>query len=451
MSRITEHNCHYKHPKPVTNNVNEIQTRWRYHFIHNVYAHFFDDLLDYFSTYLYPRFEYTVVGTYDKAVEYLEKCQQYERETDKPLLPALILNPSGEFENADASSGGKQLWRFPNLAYGFNKRLFNPVYQDEQLLATVSFMRMKGEVELLMLLNSYYEYCDVRMLFINIFGGRDRIIYPRFFSSFIIIPEELLDYTYTNEYTGLTYKMDWEKAGATEQLVRSTAQNEIVIPCRIKPQISMVSLGDGSQRYGGADRLADWRLTATINYEVEIPNYFVLQSDYLALAADVEIRYGSTFSVNNDYEPPVNRWLYDVSWELGLDETSNSRVTVNPCDSTADVEFVGDYVYSCRYFHEVTQTEIDSTSNISFILPEVVGELIEDSTGNVTFVEDLKLLIVNSNDGQLDYGDHYIVETELISPNVYESIMTIKTADPKNVYLKAGWMLELFYYERIDL
>ena len=100
-------NCDYKPPKLVTNNVNEIQTRWRYHFIHNVYAHFFNDMLEYFSTYLYPRFEYTVVGTYDKAVEYLEKCQQYARETDKPLLPALILNPSGEFDNADANSGGR--------------------------------------------------------------------------------------------------------------------------------------------------------------------------------------------------------------------------------------------------------------------------------------------------------------------------------------------------------
>jgi hypothetical protein len=389
-------NCNYRPQVPVVNNKNEIQTRWRYHFIHNVYAHFFNDMLEYLSTYLYDRFQYTVVATYDKAVEYLEKCHQYERETDKPLLPALILNPSGEFDNADGSSGGKQLWRFPNLAYGFNKRLFDPVYQDEQLLATVSFMRIKGEIELLMLLNSFYEYCDIRMLFLNIFGGRDRIIYPRFFSSFIILPEELLNYTYTNEYTGLTYKMDWEKAGATEKLVKSTARNEMIIPCNIKPQISLVSLGDGSQRYGGADRLADWRLTATINYEVEIPNYFILQSDYLALGMDVEIRYGSAFSVNNDYQPPVNRWLYDVGWNLGLDETSDSRITVNPCDSTSDIEFKGDYLLNTRYFHEVTQSEIDSTSNLTVTLPEQIL--------------DYKLLIVNSKDGQLDYGDHYYIQ-----------------------------------------
>lgn len=420
-------NCGYKSPKPVFNNVEEIQTRCRYHFIHNVYAHFFNDMLEYFSTYIYDRFAYTVVGTYDKAVEYLEKCQQYERETDKPLLPALILNPSGEFDNADASSGGKQLWRFPNLAYGLNKRLFDPVYQDENLLATVSFMRIKGEIELLMLLNSFYEYCDIRMLFLNIFGGRDRIIYPRFFSSFIILPEELLNYEYTNEYTGLKYKMDWRKAGATDKLVRSTARNEVVLPCRIKPQISLVNLGDGSQRYGGADRLAEWRLTATINYEVEIPNYFILQSDYLALGMDMEIRYGSTFSTNNDYEPPVNRWIYNVSWDLGLDETSNSRITTDFCDSTADIDF-SDYLYKTRYFHEVTQSEIDSTANLNIILPEQILNK--------------KMLIVNSRDGQLNYGDHYYIENDGWT-------LIIRTTDTVN--LKAGWILEIFVYERQDI
>ena len=418
-------NCGYDPPERQVNNANEIQTKWRYHFIHNVYASFFNDMLEYFSTYLYPRFEYTVVGTYDKAVEYLEKCQQYERETDKPLLPALILNPSGEFDNADATSGGKQLWRFPNLAYGLNKRLFNPVYQDENLLATVSFMRIKGEIDLLMLLNSFYEYCDIRMLFLNIFGGKDRIIYPRFFSSFIILPDELLNYEYYNEYTGERYKIDWFSAGARAELVRSTARNEVVIPVRIKPQIALVNLGDGSSRYGGADRIADWRLSATINYEVEIPNYFVLHSDYLALGMDVEIRYGSAFSVYNDYQPPVNRELYNVEWNLGLDETSNNTITVDYCDSTSNVSFTGDYLFKTRYFHEVTQLEIDSTNNLTISLPEQVT--------------DERMLVVNSKDGSLSYGDHYKIEN-----NGWTLI--VRTTDTVN--LKAGWLLELYYYER---
>ena len=57
------------------------QRDW-YFFVHNVYANFFKDSLDYFAGHLWPRFEHRVVATYDKAVEYLTKKDQYGREVD---------------------------------------------------------------------------------------------------------------------------------------------------------------------------------------------------------------------------------------------------------------------------------------------------------------------------------------------------------------------------------
>lgn len=416
--------------RPVVNNINEIQTRWRYHFIHNVYASFFNDMLDYFGNYLYPRFQYQVVGTYDKAVEYIRKCQQYDRETDQPMLPALILNPTGEFDVAEGNAGGKQLWRFPNLAYGFNKRWTLPVYQDEQLMINVAFIRMRGEIELIMLLNSFYEYCDVKMLLLNIFGGRDRIIYPRFFNSFIIIPEELANYEYTNEYTGLNYKIDWSTSGAYQHLVKSTARDELVIPTNIKPQFSLVSLSDGSTRYGGSDRMADWRLSATVNYEVELPNYFILFSDYLALGFDMEIRYLSNFSEYSSLIPPTkqvpaNRELYQARWDVGLDSTSNSEVDI-PEGAETNLEFYADLVYKTRYYHEVTQSEVDSTADLEISLPEQIT--------------DTKTIMVSSKYGLMDYGDHYIVSDD-------GNTLVVKKS---GVELKAGWILELHIYEKLQ-
>jgi hypothetical protein len=402
------------------------QTRETYHFIHNVFGHFFKDMLDYFSTTLYPRFEYRVVGTYDKAVEYLAKRSQYDRETDQPLLPALVLNPSGEFSPADANAGGKQLWRFPNLAPSMIKRIFNPVYQDDHLIMHAAFIRIKGEFELIMLLNSFYEYCDLRLLLINYFGGLDRIIYPRFFSSFIILPDSFLTYEYQNEYTGTNYNIDWTTADASNQLVRSTARNEVVLPVNIKPQISLVSMADASNRYGGPDKIAEWRLTATINYEIEMPNYMVLESDYLAENVHLEMRYGSAFSLYNDYQPPVNRQIYNYHWDWGLDETSNSRVTyLNADDATCETGFVGDYVYKTRYFHEVTSADAAEDPYLDIDLPETITDKL--------------VLIVNSKHGALNFGDHYIIVDK-------GDTLRIKM---DNVNLKAGWFLELFYYEDI--
>lgn len=403
------------------------QLRERYHFIHNVFANFYKDMLDYFSTYLYPRFEYRVVGTYDKAVEYISKSCQYDREIDNPMLPALILNPSGEFAPADANAGGMQLWRYPNLAPTMIKRLFDPIYRDEHLIVHAGFIRIKGEIELIMLLNSFYEYCDLRMLHINMFGGLDRIIYPIFFSSFIILPDTFINYVYTNPYTGVTYPIDWSGANASNQLVRSTARNELVLPLNIKPQISLTGLSDASDRYGGVDNIAEWKLSSTINYEIEIPNYLIIESDYLAEHIDFEIRYGSVYSAYNDYQPPDTRMLYNFSWDWGLNFDTNSENLgyMDPDDTTCVTTYVGDFIWKTRYFHELADSDVadDSTADLEITLPEQILYP--------------KILIVNSRYGELKYGDHYYITDNGWTLVIRRDYVT----------LEVGMILELYVYE----
>jgi len=412
------------------------QTRERYHFIHNVFANFYKDMLDWFSTTIYPRFEYRVIGTYDKAVEYIQKQCQYDRETDMPMLPALILNPNGDFEPADANAGGAQYWRYPNLSPTLAKRLFKPIYRDQHVTMNASFIRIKGEIELIMLLNSFYEYCDVRMLFINMFGGMNRIIYPIFFSSFIILPDSFLYYRYQNEYTGTQYNLQWDTAGAYDLLVRSTARNEVVVPLNVKPQISLQSLSDTSNRYGGSDGIAEWKLGATINYEIEIPNYLVLETDYLAEKIEFEIRYGSAFSEYNDFQPPEDRMLFNYSWDWGLNFDTNSPdkldIMYTAADATnAHFTTVGDFEFETRYFHEVTQNEIDATDGTAYIYIDLT------SVQQITFP---KILVVNSKEGELKYGDHY----EIINNG-----WTLMIKQNDTVFLEPGWFLELFIYRLV--
>jgi hypothetical protein len=372
-----------------------------------------------------------VIGTYDKAVEYIQKTCQYERETDMPMLPALILNPSGEFEPADANAGGAQYWRYPNLSPTLAKRLFKPIYKDQHVIVNASFIRIKGEIELIMLLNSFYEYCDIRMLFINMFGGMNRIIYPRFFSSFIILPESFSLYKYENEYTGVEYNLDWSTSGAEELLVRSTARNEMVLPLNIKPQLALQGLSDASNRYGGADGIAEWKLGATINYEIELPNYLIIETDYLAEKIDFEFRYGSAFSEYNDFQPPDNRILKNFSWDWGLNFNTNTPdkldIPMDPSDTTCETVFVGDFIFNTRYFHEVVQADIDTTGNLLITLPE---QIIEP-----------KILIVNSKEGEMAYGDHY---------RIINNGWTLEIRTTDTVKLEVGWFLELFVYKKLE-
>lgn len=395
-----------------------------YFFIHNVYANFFKDALDYFSLHLYPRFEYKVVGTYDKAVEYLNKQCELNREADKPNLPALVLNPSGDFDLADGNAGGRQLWRFPNLAPGMIKRIFDPVYQDDNIEINVGFMRMQGDLELLMLLNSFYEYCDLKMLFLEIFGGYERWIYPQFFNTFIILPEELVNYRYSNPYTGLDYKINWNTAGAYTKLVRTIAKEELVIPCRIKPTYKLTSVSDGSQRYGGADQLADWRLTATIRYEIEIPAFLVLQTDYLVENIDINILAGSVYSDHDYSNVPEHEWNIKHSYDWGLDETSNSQITFP--DSTSINQYEVEYEFNTRFFHTVTQAEVDSTGNLNIQLGFEV--------------DDINTIKVYGPYGQMDYGNHYL----------FTNNDTTLTINRKNVEITVGMVIEIYLYKRVE-
>jgi len=369
---------------------NKIETRYHYEYINNVFSSFYKSILDYFATYLQPRFEYQTVSTYDKAVEYLSKKDQYGREIDQPNLPALILNPSGEFGISD--NGGMQFWRFPNLAPALIKRLFYPIYQDSNVLVTVGFSRIKGEMEIITLVNSPYEYIDTKMLFLQIFGGFNRLIYPQWFSSYIIIPDSLLNYTYYNEYTGLHYKLDWESAGATEVLVKSTNKNEIVCPVYIKPWFKLTSMSDGSSKYGGTDKLYDWRLVSTIEYEVEVPSFIVLESDYLAENINLSINFGTVFSTHPKFQPPANRELTRYHWDFGLDDTSNSTANY---DTTSEIEYTKHLVFNTRYYHVITESEAASITDVDISLPETI--------------DDPDYLLVNSKSGLLNYNDHYSI------------------------------------------
>ena len=395
----------------------EDQRDW-YFFVHNVYANFFKDSLDYFAGHLWPRFEHRVVATYDKAVEYLTKKDQYGREVDKPMLPAMVLNPSGEFDVAEAMAGGKQLWRFPNLSPAFAKRLFIPIYQDSNMYITVAFMRIQGDIELLMLLNSFYEYCDLRMLFLNVFGGFDRWIYPQFFTSFIILPPELLNYRYTNDITGADYEVEWDEIGAYEKLIQTTAKNEVVYPVNIKPIYKLTGFSDVSQRYGGTDKLADWRLGATIKYEIEIPTFVVVTQDYLARNIEMEIRAGSAYTVYDPIEVPTFRDRFDkIRDEIVPDGTSTVAI-----DATSVECIETEYKFKIRYYHIVTQAEADSITDVTFKLPERIL--------------DKRLLIINSVAGELDYGDHYTMSND-------GWYVTIKV---EYVELTEDMVLELYVY-----
>jgi hypothetical protein len=415
----------------------DIKVPTRYHpiFIHNVFGHFFHDTLEYFSSYLYPRFEWRTVSTYDKAVEYIERQKTLGREPDMPMKPAFILNPSGDFNFDESGHGARQPWRFINLSPGLTTRLYQPIYQDKNLEIVPGFQRYKGEMEFLALCTSFYEYTDLRVYLLQMFTGTDRYIYPRFFNSFIILPQQLLDYRYTSvDGTSYTIAEVIESAGAQCQLVKTIDKDMMVFPCTIHPRMKLVGITEASTRLGGLDKLADWRLTFNVEYEIEIPTFLVLISDYLAENINFQIMYESCYTENDLTEmkkPPEyihqisTRWNVTIAGDKDVcgekDTSSEGGIHVILPDK-AEIVQKRQVVETTRYYYVVDSTT-DLSIDIVINLPEVIT--------------DPKLLLLYSKYGVLPYGDCYQI-------NQAGTELTVYT---KNVILLPGDILELYVYK----
>ena len=423
--------------------------KFHYQFIHNVFGCFIENTLEYFADYLYPRFQHKVVGTYDKSVEYITKQEQYGREGDKPNLPALVLNPTGDFDLDDPNSTAHQFWRFPHLAAGQAEGLFDPIYKDNNVEITVAFTRLKGEIELLALLPSFYEYFDLKIYLIQMFGGQGRYIEPLFFNDFLILPPELVNYRYENDVTGESYKLDWTN-NAYEFLVKTTNQNELVVPGKVKPRYVLRGMSDGSTRYGGSDDTADWKLSSIIEYEIEIPSFIFLKTNGVIENVDFNIKYDSAYSTFDEYNVPQHEHIMEVHVDSGLQEDKNTIVNPNIVDEPIDIEnsntppepeynfqedppdcglceagetIIRELEMKNRYFHRITKEQAESKTDFSIILPEKIF--------------DKTYLKVQDKNGIMDYGDRY---------NIKNNGTELKFKVNKVDYIE-GDMIELFVYD----
>ena len=114
-------------------------------------------------------------------------------------------------------------------------------------------------------------------------------------------------------------------------------------------------MSDGSEKYGGTDKLANWRLVSNIEYEIEIPTYMMLESDYLAQNMKMNIKYGSAYSAYTNHQPPNNKEIIKSSWDWGLDDTSNSEIDY---DTTSQIDYTKSLVFKTRYYHIITEEEV---------------------------------------------------------------------------------------------
>jgi len=259
------------------------------YFTHNCFGSFFNGVLNWFSDDFYPRFNYKVIGSYDKAVEFFKKKKELGTDNiSGNLLPSITLDPMLDFSNAE--QGGKFLWQYSRYAPAMGVRLWNSIDLKEQnILVTPVFSRYQGTYEVTFWLSSIYELMDFRVALLQFCGGFNRWCRPEFFWSYLILPDTVENYE-KDDGT----KIDWGNTLSDMMHVETINKHRRVVPITLDPMWKLESFSDASTKYGG-DTIAEYKLTASFSYEVNLPTYIVV-SENVDPTLTLSLSLGSTYS-----------------------------------------------------------------------------------------------------------------------------------------------------------
>jgi hypothetical protein len=161
--------------------------------------------------------------------------------------------------------------------------------KEQDVVITPVFSRYQGTFELTFWLSSIYELMDFRVALLQFTGGFQRWCRPEFFWTYLILPESVENYQTDDEV-----QLDWGNTLSDVIHVDTINKHRRVVPLSLDPIWRLESFNDASTKYGG-DQIADYKLTATFGYEINLPTY-VVTSEHIDPSLTLSLSLGSTYS-----------------------------------------------------------------------------------------------------------------------------------------------------------
>ncbi len=226
------------------------------------------------QTKVYNKFKHVIIGSFNKAVLYLEQLNNDKNVTSEhgmyKDLPMMIYTPTLEEPVPQVDF----LWNYPNthpyMAY-WNRPAI--MFNDGTML-TMTTRRMQGNIDLRIFVDSQPEEHDIQMSFLNFFRGLNTVYPMNHITMEFCLADKIKMLTYDNNEVVLNL-LD---SNISHKLVKATNQYQYMIPVATTPQLKLTSLNDSSTFYGGTD-FAEFALSGAIQYEIEIPAVLTLQTN----------------------------------------------------------------------------------------------------------------------------------------------------------------------------
>jgi len=316
-----------------------------HHFINGTMGAFMSGLADFFHSQLLERSNEVVISTYEKAVQHYKKRIEDLQEHHHPKYPFITFDPALDFEPDERA--GRFLWQYPQFSKKLAMNMFDPrLYEDDNVTIAPVLNRYKGRCELIIWCGSVYEFLDYRILAYQFFGGMDRPISPKNIEAYFVLPDEVVTHQVDNKFTGESYQLDWSGTDVGVTLVRNINQNKYVFPFELRPQIKMIGVTDGSEKYG-SDDLAEWRLSVEMEWECDIPTHLIVETRNMPLtnnSLSFEIGVGCTYVEPTSETAPKEVFISIIDPVTG-DTTRKNLVydqSLNYNLTSADVSDIND-------------------------------------------------------------------------------------------------------------
>lgn len=263
--------------------------RGQFIFLNNAIGHFYRGFLDWFASSFYAPCQTKIISTYTKGISKLNQRLNNQDKFDV-VLPAVILDPSGEIVVDDRQN---HLWRYDSLQSRMAKDVFDYLYKDDEVTITPVFNRYIGEMEVTILLRSIYEYLDMRLYIIQSFNNENRYNRPFIVNTFLVLPQELIDLKY-NTADGTLRGLDWSTALMENRLIENINKTQYTVPLVLTPIFKYTSISDSSNAKSVGSELEEYKISLSVTYELDLPVYFYVQSDY-------KITVPATLSIGTGY------------------------------------------------------------------------------------------------------------------------------------------------------
>lgn len=324
-----------------------------------------------------PGFKFKLLTPTDKPIQRIKQEEENVRSIQSPPLPSLAVTPVIE----GLTEQWQKPWNSSMLAPRLGSSMSYPIFRTEDYVVRYVTRRVTGRMDFNIVTSSYMEANDIMMAFYDRMYGLNKWLYVKEVNLFFIIPEEVVFYT----EDGGRIVVDWSDTRLSRQFIRSINTNKYLYTLKHHPSIRLTSIADASNFYGGADTLPTYGLSGSIEFEIEIPVYITLETDYLVKEIKLQLGLGTLYFPESVYnylhyrefvrENKIFYPRFRFSYEFLQDELSGFTLTL-PYDYVPDEQL---YIFFTTRgeLYEGHEFEYLNSNTVKFNVGFRAGEVLE--------------------------------------------------------------------------